>query len=140
MADLSERLLLAHVDSEKSASGTVASWVDSAVGARLSLAVTMASVTMRVGGMFRSAEDQQLWLDHPQWKHGRRHLVRLCCTPAHMSDLHWHWFEGDPKLERTKPMSSDYSSLDLTDRGTLFVDVFVPAMKIMHYQYEGRLQ
>ena len=92
---------------------------------------------MTVRGTFRSARDQQLWIDHPGHGHGQLHLRRLCCTPRHDGELHWHEFEGIPAHERTIPV--DLGSWDLSDPGTLLLEVFVPTLKISGLTYEGRL-
>ena len=139
MADLPERNLRAQLDGEKNAGLARLGWVDLPGGSQIQFEVKWGQVRMFVGGIFRNANDQQLWIDHPQWKQRQRHLIRLCCTPKHGGDLHWHLYEGDEKMERTNPCDTDLTDLDLTDRSTLLCDVFAPAMKIVEFFYEGRL-
>ena len=135
----SERLLLAHLDEAKSAKANHVRWVESAAELRMKFSVELHGGTvMQVGGVFRGPGDQQIWLDLPGWRNGRVHLIRICCTPAHESVLHWHKFEGGGKLTRTNAYEGP--ELDLSEPSTLLVDVFAPKLKIFDYVYEGSLR
>lgn len=92
---------------------------------------------MTVGGVFRSPDNQQVWLDHPDWPIG--HLVRFCIYPAHLDEPHVHRFEGPGQLRDTHLLDLPQDA-DLEHPGFLLTEVVVPMLKIRGLVYEGRLE
>jgi hypothetical protein len=66
-------------------------------------------------------------------------LARLCMSRQHQDDPHWHLFEDMAGLQpRTEPAEIPAATA-LADVDALFVDVFVPRLKITNLVTPGRL-
>lgn len=58
---------------------------------------------------------------------GQAKLARLCLTPSHGTDLHWHYLED---VKGPSPRQSVSHPPGTLDEATMLNDVFIPTMRI----------
>ena len=96
------------------------------ISATMKIAVEALGYTLSIHSEWRGPGDQSILMHNPS---GPGHLVRLCLTPKHEGDLHWHIFEQMRDIRET-PLPANHTPTESDSMEDLFEKVFMPSLQI----------